>query len=77
MNKLSSAVATHSHESGHIFDFNNARMLYPCNEVSKRHIIESACISTNREKCVNLNYGFSPLGEYVSNCLISCIFPKT
>ena len=74
--KLSSGIVSHTDNCFHNFDFDNSKMLFPCNDLSKRHIIESALINLNREKCVNLNDGFAPFGNYVSKSVISCLFRK-
>ena len=73
-NCISSALAHHVHTSGHNFDFQNAKLIHYCNDVDKRHVVESACILKFRDKCINLNNGFSPIDEMISNQVYKNVF---
>ena len=67
-----SALATHSNLKNHTINFNSAKIIYPCSNISKRHIVESALINTNKN-CFNLNKGFVPLNDYISKQIISTV----
>ena len=73
--KPESGVATHVRKQGHVFNFKNAKIIVPCNNKKKRHIIESAMIKkfSNMDRCVNLNYGFSPRSELLSKYIIDVV----
>ena len=59
--KLSSGVVSHVWDTGHLFDFTKAEMLFNSNDLTKRHLVESAVIKhySHQDLSVNLNYGFS------------------
>ena len=73
--KLDSGIVDHNIETGHHFDFANARIIYPCNNKDKMHLVESSLIwyFTRQDRAVNLNYGFAPknmlLSYYIKNLL--------
>ena len=65
--KVSSGIVKHVNETDHEFDFKNVELIYPNSNSSKRHIVETSFINTNKLKCVNLNSGFVCLDNIVSN----------
>ena len=67
INKPMSAVSSHVHETGHGFNFDNAKLIFPCTDLSKRHIVESSMIKHYGDRCVNLNNGFVALDDYTNN----------
>ena len=73
--KPESGVAAHVRKHDHLFNFKDAKIIVPCNNIKKRHIVESAMINkfTNMDRCVNLNYGFSPSSELLSKYIIDVV----
>ena len=71
MQKSESGVAEHVREFDHFFDFKNAKIVYPSKNIAKRHIVESTLIATLKKsnKTCNLNLGFSPHNEFLTNHL--------
>ena len=73
--KVESGIVNHNKETGHSFDFGNARIIYPCKNKKKMQIVESSLIwyFTRQDRAVNLNYGFAPknmlLSYYIKNLL--------
>ena len=73
--KPESGIANHHIETGHKFNFSNARIVYPCNNKKNMLIVESSLIwyFTRQDRAVNLNYGFAPqnmlLSYYINNLL--------
>ena len=59
--KPESDIANHVAETHYSFDFKNARILYPCNNVKRRYIVESSliCYFTRLDIALNLNYDFA------------------
>ena len=74
---LSSGVVNHVFETGHLFDFDKAEILYYSNDTTKRHLVESAFIinHSGQDLTVNLNNGFSPHNKILSK-LIFDLIPK-
>ena len=74
-NKPESDIVNHNKETGHSFEFGNARIVYSCKNEKKMHIVESSLIwyFTRQDRAVNLNYGFAPknmlLSYYIKNLL--------
>ena len=70
-----SAVAQHTILNDHRFDFSKAKIVHPCKNRRRRHVIESALIQFYKKKglSVNLNSGFTPHNElfsrYIQNVL--------
>ncbi len=64
-NKIGSAIAQHVNQTLHDINFDSAKLVYPCNNIKKRRIVESALITSNTN-CMNLNKGFSPLNSIIS-----------
>ena len=60
--KAESGIVNHNKETGHSFDFGNARIIFPCKNKKKMQIVESSLIwyFTRQNRAVNLNYGFAP-----------------
>lgn len=73
---LSSAPACHVKKTGHNLDFNNAKIFYHCNDLSKRHVVESTCIRKFRDKCFNLKNGNVEIDETTSETIYKTIFTK-
>ena len=72
-NKESSALAVHSHDEGHDFNFENAKLLYRCNDLKKRRIVESSLISISDRPTVNLNKGFYLINQFASKSIAECL----
>ena len=72
-NKSASGIVNHVNEMDHEFDFDNAAIIFPSSNVSKRHIVESSIINKNKQNCVNLNSGFVNLNESMSNSVCSLL----
>ena len=68
-----SGVSDHSHKEGHTFDFDNSCIVYVCNNLSKRRIVESALIKNNKSNYTNLNEGFISFDAQVLSIVNSCI----
>ena len=70
--KPHSALATHVREADHPFDFNKARIVYPCSNTNIRHIIESALIRkySSLGLSINSNNGFSPHNYLLSKYIL-------
>ena len=68
-NKIASGLAVHSNTVFHNFDFNSAELIFKSNNLEKRHVIESALININKDKCVNLNKGHTPLNDFLSDTI--------
>ena len=66
-NKISSGIVFHINKTDHDFDFDNAAIIFPNSNISKRHIVESSIINKHKLNCVNLNNGFVSLESNVSN----------
>ena len=71
--KEESGVANHVKECDHFFDFESAKVLVPCSDRRKRHIIESAIIKCNPNRVVNLNHRFSPNNMLISSYISDAI----
>ena len=75
--KKDSGVATHVMDTNHSFDFENAEIIWPSmpNNISKRHIVESAVICQLKpsDLCTNLNSGFSPHNQLISKYVTSLL----
>jgi len=67
------ALATHSSDLGHCFDFNNSSIIYKSNDVKTRRIVESAFINKFSSDIINNNSGFYPLNSNVSNFILKSI----
>ena len=65
-NKPESGVVTHVNATGHYFDFAGANIIFPSNNLQKRHLVESALIKTNNSHVTNLNLGKCPQGAFIS-----------
>jgi len=77
INKQTSGIARHVHETGHSFDFENTKVLYPCNDLSKRHIVEAAIIRRFDKQTCNLNSGFMELDKQTSDFISkNCVKPQ-
>ena len=63
----------------HCFDFQNAKSIFPCNDVTKRHLVESALINhySKDNLAVNLNNGFSPHNDVLSKAICQLIPKET
>ena len=63
-----SAVAQHTILEDHRFDFSKAKIIHPCSNRRRRHVIESALIQFYSKKglSVNLNSGFTPHNDLFS-----------
>ena len=72
-NKSAGGFVNHVNEMDHEFDFDNAAIIFPSSNVSKRHIVESSIINKNKQNCVNLNSGFVNLNESMSNSVCSLL----
>jgi len=74
---LHSGVVNHVHDTGHFFDFQKMELLFTCNDVTKRHLVESALIKyySKDNLTVNLNSGFSPHNIMLSKAITELI-PK-
>ena len=59
--------------TGHSFDFNSVNILFKCNDIKIRRIIEAALICLNKDKVVNLDTGFFALNVPTAKRLLSCI----
>ncbi len=72
-----SAVAQHTILEDHRFDFSKVKIVHPCNNRRRRHVIESALIQFYNKKglSVNLNSGFTPhntlFSRYIKDVLDS------
>ncbi len=75
--KSHSGVANHVLETSHNFDFEQAKIVYPCSDKRKRHLVESALIIEQSEYCVNLNTGFSPHNKLLAKTICSLVKPIT
>ena len=73
-NKPFSGIARHVNSTGHNFDFENCRVIYPCNDQSKRHIIESSVINHFANRACNLNNGFICLDTRVNQFVFKSCF---
>ena len=74
--KAESGVTNHVSNTGHSFDFNNAKIVFGCNNVARRHIVESAlikCHYSKQDRSVNLNNGSSPQNELLSYYVTSLL----
>ena len=73
--KLSSGVVSHVWDTGHLFDFTKAEMLFNSNDLTKRHLVESAVIKhySHQDLSLNLNYGFSPHNNVLSKHITQLI----
>ena len=69
--KLGSGIVEHSENMGHDFDFDKAKLVHLSKDINARHVMESALIMNNLNKCVNLNRGFSPHNYLFSKLLTS------
>ena len=70
--KSESGVAQHVFETGHQFDFNSSKIIFPSSDVVKRHIVESAVIChLSPNLCTNLNSGFAPHNKLLSKTVFS------
>ena len=74
--KTDNGISNHTLETSHIFNFEKAELLYPCKNLHKRHLIESALIIDNSSSCVNQNNGFSPHNKLLANIISSLIVEK-
>ena len=80
--KAESGIVNHNKETGHSFDFGNARIIFPCKNKKKMQIVESSLIwyFTRQNRAVNLNYGFAPknmlLSYYIKNCYLETSISK-
>ena len=64
--KPASGIVEHTHNMGHQFDFKKTNLIFPNSNKSKRHIIESSAIISNKQNCVNLNNGFVDIDNFIS-----------
>ena len=74
--KLASGVADHSRKHGHSFDFINSHLIFNCNDLLKRRIVESAIIKHNYKNVTNLNEGFISVSNNVWSFVNSCLTKK-
>ena len=74
IDKQNSGIARHVHDTGHSFNFANTQVLYPSNDLSKRHIVEAALIRRFDKKTCNLNSGFIELDKQTSDFITNTCF---
>ena len=56
--EMNNALAHHSHNTGHVIDFQNSKILCHCNNLHVRKVLESAFIKINQQHVLNQNEGF-------------------
>ncbi len=69
--KESSALAMHVKNEKHDINFDSAKLVYRCNNTTKRRIVESSLISVSNT--LNLNKGFYLINNFASNCITKCL----
>ena len=76
--KAESGIANHVMKFDHKFDFKNAHIVFDSNNLSVRHVVESAliCHYTKRGLSINLNNGFSPQNQLLSHYIKSLVHDK-
>ena len=74
-NNLNNAMFVHSLDNGHSFNFNNAKIIIPCNDTQTRKVTESSFINFHRNSIVNIHPGLNQINSYLSHLLLSS-FPS-
>ena len=59
-------MARHANDEKHSFDFENAKIIFPCNNESKRHVVEASLTHLGDTTC-NLNRGFIHIDKSIGN----------
>jgi hypothetical protein len=71
--KPESAIFNHYADTGHKMNFNDANVIYVCNNLVKRRIVESSVINEFGVKSINQNKGFFPQNNLYSNFILNSI----
>ena len=72
-----SAIFNHFKETGHKIKYVDAEIIYNCNNIIKRHLVESAIISNNLSRCRNLNKGFLGINKFLAELVEDSCFKKS
>ena len=77
-NKVESGIAQHSNRFNHNFNFNKAKIIFHCHKTRRRKVVESALIRKHIVDGVscNLNKGFSPQNEILSDYITDVLYLK-
>ena len=67
------ALALHNLNTNHDINFKDTSLLFHCNNLKVRRIIEAAYINSNSCNTLNLNSGFFNLNNHVSHLIIDSI----
>ena len=64
------ALALHSCSTGHVVDFDSARLVYACNSIHQRRIMESALINIHSADLLNQNSGSVDVNRNIAQYLV-------
>ena len=67
---LNNAMYVHSIDHNHSFDFNNAHLVFPCNDIHTRKVMESSVIRSFPDQVVNLNSGLSNVNTHIAGLVM-------
>ena len=73
---LNNSMFVHSLDNNHSFNFNEAKIIIPCNDLPTRKITESSLINFHHSSIVNIHPGLNQINSYVSHLLLSCYHPR-